>query len=76
MSNDLGPVLSAAYPQVVATLIRLLKDMDRAMDATQDALVKAIQVWESEGIPDNPVAWLVTVGRIGLWTNCGVSSVR
>ncbi len=63
MSNDLGPVLSAAYPQVVATLIRLLKDMDRAMDATQDALVKAIQVWESEGIPDNPVAWLVTVGR-------------
>ena len=63
MSNDLGPVLSAAYPQVVATLIRLLKDMDRAMDATQDALVKAIQVWASEGIPYNPVAWLVTVGR-------------
>lgn len=63
MANDLGPILSAAYPQVVATLIRVLGDMDRAMDATQDALVKALQVWASEGVPDNPVAWLVTVGR-------------
>ena len=33
------------------------------MDATQDALVKALQVWQVEGVPDNPVAWLVTVGR-------------
>ena len=63
MAHDLGPILSAAYPQVVATLIRLLGDMDRATDATQDALVKALQVWGSDGIPDNPVAWLVTVGR-------------
>ncbi|MGK0224853.1 MAG: RNA polymerase sigma-70 factor (ECF subfamily) [Limisphaerales bacterium] len=63
MAHDLGPILSAAYPQVVATLIRVLGDMDRATDATQDALVKALQVWGSDGIPDNPVAWLVTVGR-------------
>ena len=61
--QDLGPVLKAAYPRVVATLIRVLGDMDRAMDATQDALVKALQVWQVEGVPDNPVAWLVTVGR-------------
>ena len=63
MSNDLGPLLKGIYPKVVATLIRVLGDMDRAMDATQDALVRALQVWQEEGIPDNPVAWLVTVGR-------------
>ncbi len=63
MSTDLGPILKAAYPQVVATLTRVLGDMDRAMDATQDALVKALQNWEQEGIPRQPVAWLVTVGR-------------
>ena len=63
MSADLGPILKAAYPQVVATLTRVLGDMDRATDATQDALVKALQVWQVAGIPSNPVAWLITVGR-------------
>ena len=63
MADDLGPVLKAAYPQVVATLSRLLGDVDRAADVTQDALVVALQKWQAEGIPRNPVGWLVTVGR-------------
>ena len=46
VQQDLGAVLNAAYPKVVATLIRVLGDMDRAMDATQDALVKAMQHWQ------------------------------
>ncbi len=61
--NELGPILRAAYPQVVATLTRVLGDMDKAMDATQDALVRALQRWQKDGIPEQPVAWLVTVGR-------------
>lgn len=65
MDPDLGPLLKAIYPKVVATLIRVLGDMDRAMDASQDALVKALQSWQKDGVPDNPVAWLVTVGRNG-----------
>ncbi len=63
MTTDLGPVLKAAYPQVVATLTRVLGDMDRAMDVTQDALVTALKKWQVEGVPERPVAWLVTVGR-------------
>lgn len=63
MNADLGPILKAAYPQVVATLVRVLGDMDKAMDATQDALVKALQVWHTQGVPEQPVAWLVTVAR-------------
>ena len=65
MEPDLGPLLKAIYPKVVATLVRVLGDMDRAMDASQDALVKALQHWQKDGVPDNPVAWLVTVGRNG-----------
>ncbi len=65
MDASLGPILKAAYPQVVATLIRVLGDMDIAMDAAQDALVKALQRWQVDGVPDNPVAWLVTVARNG-----------
>ena len=63
MAGDFDAILDAAYPKVVATLVRVLGDVDRAMDASQDALVKALQVWRQEGVPDNPVAWLVTVGR-------------
>lgn len=63
MHADLGPVLKSAYPKVVATLTRLLGDMDLAMDAAQDALVKALQTWPKTGLPDSPSAWLVTVGR-------------
>lgn len=63
MNAEYGTVLKAAYPQVVATLTRVLGDIDRAMDATQDALLKALEDWQVNGIPREPVAWLVTVGR-------------
>jgi len=63
MSVELGAVLKAAYPEVVATLSRSLGDIDRAQDATQDAIEKALQQWQVNGVPRHPVAWLVTVGR-------------
>ncbi|MEM7097484.1 MAG: sigma-70 family RNA polymerase sigma factor [Pseudomonadota bacterium] len=71
MRDDLDSVLKAAYPQVVATLTRVLGDMDRAMDVTQDAVIKALQVWPKEGLPRSPVAWLVAVGR-----NRGIDQLR
>jgi RNA polymerase sigma-70 factor, ECF subfamily len=49
--------------RVLATLIRQLGDFDRAEDALQDAMTRALEVWPERGIPDNPVAWLVTTGR-------------
>lgn len=49
--------------QVLATLIRLLGDFDRAEEATHEAFAVALQQWPTDGIPDNPVAWLVSTGR-------------
>lgn len=49
--------------RVFATLVRLLGDFDRAEDALQDAFRVALEKWKSEGIPANPVAWLVSTGR-------------
>ena len=56
-------VLRAAYPGVVASLTRILGDMDLAMDATQEAMLKALQAWPASGLPDSPTAWLVSTGR-------------
>ena len=45
--------------QIVATLTRILgaQHLALAEEAAQDALVKALQLWPHEGIPDNPTAW-------------------
>lgn len=49
--------------RVLATLIRLVGDFELAEDAMQDAFAAAVTQWPGEGIPANPRAWLVNVGR-------------
>jgi RNA polymerase sigma-70 factor, ECF subfamily len=48
---------------VLATLIRLTGDIDRAEDALHDAVVVAADTWLRDGVPDKPGAWLTTVAR-------------
>lgn len=59
--------IEAAYRidsrRIFATLIRLLGDFDLAEDALQDAFRTAIEQWPRDGVPANPRAWLVSVGR-------------
>jgi RNA polymerase sigma-70 factor (ECF subfamily) len=49
--------------RVLATLIRLLGDFDRAEEAMHDAFVAAVEQWPLQGLPANPRAWLVSAGR-------------
>jgi len=49
--------------QVVATLIRVLGDFDRAEEAVQEAFVVAIERWPATGIPGRPGAWIATTAR-------------
>ena len=59
--------LSAMYQResrkVLATLIRLLGDFELAEGALHEAFHAALQQWPVEGLPANPVAWLVSAGR-------------
>jgi RNA polymerase sigma-70 factor, ECF subfamily len=63
MADQIELVFRNESGRVVATLIRLLGDFELAEDAMQDAFAAALMQWPSEGIPDNPRAWLVNVGR-------------
>ena len=56
-------VYRAESRRVLATLIRLLGDFDRAEEALQDAFAAAVEHWPSDGVPKNPRAWLVSTGR-------------
>jgi RNA polymerase sigma-70 factor, ECF subfamily len=49
--------------RVFSTLVRLLGSFDAAEDALHDAFVAASEQWPGQGVPDNPVAWLVSAGR-------------
>jgi RNA polymerase sigma-70 factor, ECF subfamily len=47
----------------VATVTRLVGDLDIAEDAVQDACALAVERWPSDGTPANPRAWLIGVAR-------------
>ena len=49
--------------KVVATLVRMVRDVQLAEDLAQDALVAALQQWPAEGIPANPAAWLTAIAK-------------
>ena len=49
--------------RVFSTLVRLLGSMDAAEEALHDAFVAAAEQWPAQGVPSNPVAWLVSAGR-------------
>ncbi len=56
-------VYRADSRRVLATLIGLLGDFERAEEALHDAFTAAVQQWPVEGVPANPRAWLVSTGR-------------
>src|SRR5246500_4793156 len=56
-------VYRAESRRILATLIRLLGDFDRAEEALHDAFRAALEQWPRDGVPANPRAWLVSAGR-------------
>lgn len=61
----------ADYSRILATLIRMTRDVDLAEDAVQEAAVRALQTWPRDGVPDEPRAWLTVVAR-----RCALDRIR
>jgi RNA polymerase sigma-70 factor (ECF subfamily) len=56
-------VYESDWGRIVATLIRLYGDFELAEDVAQEAFAAAVDQWRSEGIPDNPRAWIIQAAR-------------
>src|SRR6185503_2778055 len=50
-------------PKLIAALTRVVRDVGIAEDLAQDALVAALEQWPESGVPENPGAWLMAVGK-------------
>jgi RNA polymerase sigma-70 factor (ECF subfamily) len=61
--TTLEQVFRDQWGRVLAALIGFLGDFDLAEEAAQEAFAIAAARWPSDGIPDNPGAWLVTTAR-------------
>ncbi len=61
--DDVEQLYRRSSRQVFATLVRVLGDFDLAEEALHDAFAAAVEMWPVQGVPDNPVAWLISTGR-------------
>ena len=51
------------YARVVASVLRMVRDIDLAEEIGQEAFEQALDRWPTTGTPDRPGAWLVTTAR-------------
>jgi RNA polymerase sigma-70 factor (ECF subfamily) len=51
------------YGRVLASVLRIIRDVDAAEEIVQDAFTRALDAWPLGGIPDRPGAWLLTTAR-------------
>jgi RNA polymerase sigma-70 factor (ECF subfamily) len=49
--------------RLIAGLVRIVRDVGRAEELAQDALVTALERWPESGVPDNPGAWLMATAK-------------
>lgn len=68
---DIADALTLARPRAMAALLRWFRDLDAAEDAFQEACLRALRSWPESGLPRDPLAWLVLVGR-----NAGTDKAR
>ena len=65
--EDLSKVIETVYRsesgRILATLVRLLGDLDVAEEAMQEAFATAFDSWAEAGIPDKPRPWLISTAR-------------
>src|SRR5678809_990673 len=63
LSRSIETLYRSESGRVLATLVRLLGDLDLAEEAMHEAFAAALESWPQIGIPDNPRPWLISTAR-------------
>ena len=66
-ADDTYRTIEAVYrierARLIAGLARVVRDVDRAEELAQEALLIALTEWPKNGVPDNPGAWLLATAK-------------
>ena len=60
---QVAEVFRLEYGRVVASILRMIRDIDTAEEIVQEAFEQALTHWPASGTPDRPGAWLLTTAR-------------
>jgi RNA polymerase sigma-70 factor, ECF subfamily len=60
---EVGRIFREESGRSVATLIRVVGDIDLAEDAVQEAFAAALHKWPTDGLPPNPGGWITITAR-------------
>src|SRR5215469_16654368 len=63
VSKTIETLYRSESGRVLATLVRLLRDLDLAEEAMHEAFAAALESWSQTGIPDKPRPWLISTAR-------------
>ncbi|HXT61671.1 MAG TPA: RNA polymerase sigma factor [Pyrinomonadaceae bacterium] len=63
LSRTIETLYRTESGRVLATLVRLLGDLDLAEEAMHEAFAAALESWPKTGIPDKPRPWLISTAR-------------
>jgi RNA polymerase sigma-70 factor (ECF subfamily) len=61
--TEIERVFREEHGRAVATLVRLLGDVELAEEAVADAFTVAVERWREDGLPPNPGGWIVTTAK-------------
>lgn len=59
--SELEAAIRAAAPRALAALVRRYGVFDQCEDAVQEALLEAFVQWRANGVPEQPIGWLISV---------------
>src|SRR6202040_110944 len=63
LSRTIETLYRSESGRVLATLVRLLGNLDLAEEAMHEAFAVALESWPQTGIPVNPRPWLISTAR-------------
>src|SRR3974390_1141883 len=63
LSQTIEMLYRSESGRVLATLVRLLGDLDLAEESMHEAFAAALESWTQAGIPDKPRPWLISTAR-------------
>src|SRR5437764_13756682 len=63
LSRTIDTLYRSESGRILATLVRLIGDLDLAEEAMHEAFAAALETWPQTGLPDKPRPWLISAGR-------------